>query len=1132
MYRNPVVAAVLFCGIACSVSIGLAPPAAAVDVTDTRLLAQPAISPRHVAFVYAGDLWVAARDGGAARRLTSDIGEEASPAFSPDGELLAFSAEYDGNTDVFVVPVAGGVPKRLTYHPSEDLVEDFAPDGKTVLFSSSRHVFTNRHAQFFTVPVEGGFPTQLPIPHGLRGDWSPDGNRLAYIPVAERHFQWKHYRGGTVSRIWIYDRRDHSVVEVPQPAGRCNDTDPTWIGGKLYFRSDRAGEINVFAFDPASKAVEQVTDYPDFPVLRLAGDGNTLVLEQAGYLHLLDPAKPTPQRLRIGVAADLVETRPRWVDGAEWIRDADLSPSGARAVFEYRGEIVTLPAKKGDARNVTQSVAVHERSPAWSPDGKLLAYFSDDGGEYQLHLVPQGGTALGGEEPRRVKVEGHGFYFDPKWSPDGKKISYTDNSQSLYWVDVSSGTSKLVASEPYYRPGLAGPDHSWSPDSRWLAYRVHTEASIGQVFVYDTKNGESRAVTDGLSDTGNPVFDRSGQYLYFFASTDAGPVNDWFAMSNADVELSNTVYLAVLRADSPSPLGPESDEEGPKPDGEAEKKEDKDEDGDEDEAIADKAPKTGRDTSASAADAAADAAAAPETKVEPVRIDFDGLGQRILALPVPPSFHVGLEAGEPGKVYYLRRSGGAGPTARFTLFTFSLDERKETELLAGLDGYSLSGDGKKVLWADGESWGIADAGGEISRGETGLAVDKLEVRVDPPAEWRQIYDESWRINRDYFYDPGMHGADWTAMGERYEQFLDHITTRDDLNRVLQWMSSELAVGHHRVGGGDQRSEAEEVEGGLLGADFAIDHDRYRFARVYGGLNWNPELRAPLTEPGVAVKEGDYLLAVDGVELLATENVYARFENTAGKIVRLRVGADPTGKGARTVEVVPIADESALRNRAWVEGNLRKVDAATGGRVAYVYVPNTTTLGHTYFKRYFFPQANKQAVIVDERFNGGGQVADYYIDHLRRPFISHWATRYGKDIVTPSAAIFGPKVMIIDETAGSGGDLLPWMFRKLQLGPLVGKRTWGGLVGTLGFPILLDGGVITAPNLAIWTDQGFIVENEGVPPDVEVEQWPKDVIAGHDPQLERAIQIVLDQLAKNGPLPQAEKRPAFPLRAQP
>ncbi|MCE2558532.1 MAG: PDZ domain-containing protein, partial [Acidobacteria bacterium] len=537
------------------------------------------------------------------------------------------------------------------------------------------------------------------------------------------------------------------------------------------------------------------------------------------------------------------------------------------------------------------------------------------------------------------------------------------------------------------------------------------------------------------------------------ASTDAGPVKHWFAMSNADMEASSSIYVAVLRADGESPLAPESDEEAvasgvEEANGETNGDEEADgegeSDGDEDE--------------------------------DRVQIDFEGLNQRILALPVQTGGYGNLEAGAAGKLYYLRSSpagrfgGGGGDLVRF-----DLDGREETVLLSGVVGFSLSADGKKLLYAGQDDFGIADAGGKIDRAKSAIPTDKLTVRIDPRAEWQQIYDEVWRINRDYFYDPGMHGADWAAMAEKYSGFLTDVTSRADLNRVLRWMCSEIA------GGGDQRADPERVGGGLLGADFEVADGRYRFAHVLGGLNWNPELRAPLTEPGVSVTTGEYLLAVDGIDLVADHNVFARFENTAGKIVELTVGLSADGSDSRTVSVVPIPNESALRNREWVERNLAKVEEATDGRVAYVYVPNTTTLGHTYFKRYFFPQVHKQALIVDERFNGGGQVADYYIDHLRRPYISHWATRYGADFRTPSAAILGPKVMIIDETAGSGGDLLPWMFNKLGLGTLVGKRTWGGLVGTLGFPVLMDGGFVTAPNLAIWTEDGFVVENVGSGP---------------------------------------------------
>ena len=1087
------------------VATATATATSAVDVSDTRLLSQPAVSDEHVVFAYAGDLWITSRDGGSSRRLTSHPGNETSPRFSPDGSLVAFSGEYDGNVDVFVIPAAGGEPKRLTWHPGADLVQAFTPTGSAVLFASQRSMFTNRHFQLFTVPLTGGLPAKLPIPHGLRASYSPDGGRIAYIPTPERFQQWKNYRGGTTSRIWIYDTGDHSVQTIPQPEGRSNDTNPTWIGSRVFFRSDRDGEFNLFSFDTGSGEIVRHSDFEDFHVENLSGSADALIYEQAGYLHLYDPGSDRHERLRIGVAADLTETRPRWVEGPEYIRSASISPSGARAVFGYRGDILTLPAKKGDARNLTRTSAIHERFPAWSPNGASIAFFSDEGGEYGLHVRDQDSGEvrrheLGGERG------GNGFYENPEWSPDGERISYVDNSMSLFVIDVESGDVAKIASEYYYGPSApARPGHSWSSDSRYIAYTLNTRSYMQQVFVYDVEAGTSHPVTDGLSEVGEPVFDRGGDYLYFSASTDAGPVKHWFAMSNADMEASSSIYVAVLRADGESPLAPESDEEAVASGGE--------------EAVGE-----------TNGDEEADAEGEGNEDEDRVEIDFEGLNQRILALPVETGGYGNLEAGAAGKLYYLRSSpagrfgGGGGDLVRF-----NLDGREETVLLSGVVGFSLSADGKKLLYAGRNEFGIADAGGKIDRAKSAIPTDKLTVRIDPRAEWQQIYDEVWRINRDYFYDPGMHGADWAAMAEKYSGFLTDVTSRADLNRVLRWMCSEIAVGHHRVGGGDQRNDPDRVGGGLLGADFEVADGRYRFAQVLGGLNWNPELRAPLTEPGVSVTAGEYLLAVDGIDLVADDNVFARFENTAGKIVELAVGPNADGSDSRTVSVVPIPNESALRNREWVERNLAKVEEATDGRVAYVYVPNTTTLGHTYFKRYFFPQVHKQALIVDERFNGGGQVADYYIDHLRRPYISHWATRYGADFRTPSAAILGPKVMIIDETAGSGGDLLPWMFNKLGLGTLVGKRTWGGLVGTLGFPVLMDGGFVTAPNLAIWTEDGFVVENVGVPPDVDVEQWPADVIAGRDPQLEKAIEIVLEQLEENPPAEPV--KPPFPVRVR-
>ncbi len=1075
-----------------------------VDVNDTRLLAQPAVSANHVAFIYAADLWVARLDGTGVRRLTTDDGQESNPAFSPDGKLIAFSAQYEGNTDVYIVPVEGGVPTRLTWHPGADLVQAFTTDGTAVLFTSGRAVFTNRYTQLFKIPITGGVEELVPIPNVADAVEGP-GGRIAYNPIAGRYQQWKEYRGGTVSRIWIYDPAGHELEKVPQPPTRSNDADPMWLGGTVYFRSDRSGEFNIFSYDPRTKAVKQVTTYNDFPILSASAGGGKVVFEQAGYLHLFDPSTSKTTRLKIGVTADLPETRPRFATGARWIRNATLSPTGVRAAFEYRGEIVTVPAEKGDPRNLTMTPNWHERSPAWSPDGTQVAYFSDEGGEYALRIAGQDGKT----PVRTIKVTGNGFYDDLTWSPDGKKISYVDNSQSLYWLDLESGAATRIDGHRVYTPAGV-PAHSWSTDSKWIAYAVNLQPLVTAVHLYSLDTRKSTQITDGLGDVADPVFDRSGKYLYFFGSTDAGPAVDWFAQSNQDMQFSRNVYLVVLRNDLPSPLARESDEEkppaaaAPAPGGRG-----------------DAAPTTTSTPSSGSGQAGSGQARAPE----PVRIDLDGIQYRILDMPIQAGQLASLQTGAAGLLYYMRTTD-----SRTSLERYDLNTRKPETLLPETSGYRVSADGKKLLYSQGANWSIVATTARIDPAAGRIPVAAISVKVDPRAEWRQIFDEAWRINRDYFYAPNMHGVDWVAMKKKYEPFLADLATRNDLNRVIQWMSSELTVGHHRVGGGDASAAPATIPGGLLGADYSVENGRYRFKRVLGGLNWNPQLRAPLTEPGVNVRQGEYLLAVAGKDVRPPANIYSFFENTAGKIIEITVGPNPDGSGSRSVQVVPVANEAALRNRDWVEGNLRKVNEATKGRVAYVYVPDTAAQGHEYFKRYFFPQTHKDAVIVDERFNGGGQVADYYIDLLRRPLVSYWAMRYGADLKAPAASIQGPKVMIIDETAGSGGDLLPWMFHKFQLGPLVGQRTWGGLVGILGFPVLMDGGTITAPNLAIWTaEEGWVVENEGVAPDIEVEQTPADVVAGRDPQLEKAIEVALQALKTKPPVD--PKRPAYPVKGK-
>jgi tricorn protease len=1080
----------------------------AINNADTRLMNQPAISDKHIAFIYANDLWVANLDGTFPRRLTVDEGVESRPVFSPDGKQIAFSAEYDGNLDLFILPVEGGIPKRLTWHPGRDFVAGFTVDGANVLFLSQRSVHTRRYAQLFTVPVEGGFPVQLEIPNAYHACYSPDGSKMVYSPVPDAFQEWKNYRGGTISRLWIFSFADKSVVEIPKPEGGCNDICPMWIGETIYFLSDRNGDFNLFSYNISNKEIQQLTRFDDFPVISARNHGSRIIFEQAGYLHTFDPQSASASKLTVGISADLLELRPRYVKGGDYIRSAAISPSGARAVFDYRGDIVTVPAEKGDPRNITRTAAAHEKFPGWSPDGKSIAYFSDASGEYAIHIKAQDGL---GEE-RVIALSGTGFYGYIQWSPDSRKISYSDNGRNLYILDVASGVSKKIDSDELYVPGpLRYMFGDWSSDSKWIAYTKVTGTFFQQVRLYSVEQGKSFAVTDGLSDATEPIFDRGGKYLYFLASTDAGPVINWFDQSNTDMEMTRSIYLVTLQDETLSPFAKESDEEELKSGDE-----EPEAGGGDPKAEAVKDNKKNKEADAKSKDTG------EKEKEKSLVIDMEGLQLRIIDVPIKAADLSNLVCAKENEILYQVNVEG-----RSTMHKYSLEERKDEEV-AELDFFLVSADGKKTLYRSGPAWGICDAGAKPVPGEGVLNTEGLSVKIDPLAEWPQIFDEVWRVNRDYFYDPGMHGSDWPAMKEKYAQFLPDLSCRADLNRVLQWMCSELGVGHHRGGGGDDRTDRELVAGGLLGADFAVENNRYRIKKVYEGLNWNPELRSPLTEPGLNVKAGEYLLAVNGEELTAAENLYMPFENSEGMIVELTVGPNPDTSGSRTIKVVPIGDESELRNRDWVEGNLKRVHEATGGQVAYVYVPNTAGEGHAYFKRYFFPQANKKAIIVDERYNGGGSLADYYIDILLRPYQAHWNMRYGRDLKSPSASIQGPKVMIIDENAGSGGDMLPYMFRKFNVGTLVGKRTWGGLVGVLGFPETVDGGSFTAPNVAIWTEEdGFIVENVGVAPDIEVEQTPAEVIAGRDPQLEKAIEVALKQLQEN---PQREPvRPPYPIR---
>lgn len=1073
-----------------------------VNRDDTRLMSQPAMSTDRIAFIYAEDLWVADIDGSNPKRLTVNEGAESNPYFSPDGKTIAFSAEYDGNTDVYTIPAGGGIPTRLTWHPYPDLVRGFTPDGKNVLFASRRTSFTNRYSQLYKVSIEGGLPGKLLLPNVFMADFSPDGKSIAYTPIAPAYQQWKNYRGGSESNIRICSLSDYSVVKVPQPVKGCNDDYPMWIGEKIYFLSDRNGEFNLFSYDITGGEVKQLTFYKDFPVIKASSGAGKIIFEQEGVLHIFDTKTNSEKRLIIGIATELPELRPRYVQGARNIRSVDISPAGSRAVLDFRGEIITVPAEKGDPRNITLTPGVHETNPSWSPDGKTIAYFSDASGENMLYLKPQDGKG----DPKIIKVAGSGFYAYPEWAPDSKKICYTDNARNLYILDIETNKISKIDSDDIYFPGAFRNIFSdWSSDSRWILYTKLRETNFRIICLYSVDQQKSFPVTDGLSDASEPVFDINGKYIYFLASTDAGPVVNWFDLSSEDMRMTNSIYLVTLRKDIVSPLVKESDEEKIKTGETVPAK------------GTDKKVKNKKEVTPPAPD---------NKKTEQLKIDTDNLLDRIINLPVRAGNYSSLGTGDSGEVFYIIRPSIPSETSK--LHKYSLKDRKDEEVME-LDNYMISADRKKMLYMKGETLGITATGKKPEPGKGIINTASVSVRTDPQTEWPEILDEAWRINRDYFYDPGMQGADWNAIKVKYQKFLPDISCRSDIYRIVQWMLSELSIGHSYLSATERFYEQKRIGIGLLGADFKVESDRYRIDKIFGGLNWNPDLRSPLTEPGLNVKAGDFILAVNGRDLTGDKEIYSYFENTDGKITELTINDKPDYAGSREIKVVPVADEYSLRNRDWVEGNLKKVTEASEGKVAYVYVPNTSTEGHDYFKRYFFPQANRKAIIVDERFNGGGSLADYYIDILRRPLQAYWNTRYGKDMKSPSASIQGPKVMIIDETAGSGGDFLPWMFRKFGMGPLIGKRTWGGLVGILGFPSLLDGGFVTAPNVAIWTKDGFVVENEGIAPDIEVEQLPAEVIKGRDPQLEKAIQIALDELAKNPP--EEIVRPPYPVRVR-
>jgi len=1078
----------------------------------TRLLRQPTASGNQVAFTYGGDLWTAPIGGGRAIRLTSTPAVESSPHFSPDGELIAFTSNRSGVNAVYVVSADGGTPRRLSWYPSASFARGWSPDGTTVLYASSRETAPTGYQRLWTVSSDGGPSTLLPAPWAHSGSFSPDGGRLVVDRMSRWDVEWRDYRGGQNTPLVILDLE--SLDETRLPNDRTTDTHPVWLDDKIYFVSDRDWAYNIWSYDPVSGATAQITRFEGMEVKNLTGNGHMLVFEQGGWIHTLDPTTGTSTQLEIEVVGDFPWAETRWEDVSRRATNASLSATGQRAVFEARGEIFTVPVEHGDARNLSRSSDAHDKSPIWSPDGSQVAWFRDAGDGYSLVVVDQDGMS----DSRSIALGESKLGWEPTWSPDGTRIAFVDDDVRVRVLDVESG--EIVTADAAGnnlergRMGL-----TWSPDSKWLAYAKSFPNGFRRIVAWNVDTGRATPLTDLMADAGEPAWDRDGRHLYFVASTDLALGSGWANTSSIRSSPTYTAYVMVLRDDDPTPFPLRSDEE-PTGDDESEPGSGEDDDdaseGDADTSEGDEGASDG------------DRASGEEEAVE-VRIDLTGIERRVVALPMPARRYVSVTAGPAGSAFI-------GEAARnqpgLTLHKFDLEEREASEFASEVGSVSVSADGKKLLYRSGRAWYVVDTERPPESGSGRLEVT-LRMQLDRLAEWRQLFDEAWRYEREYFYDPGMHGNDWDAVRDRYRPLVSSVRHRSDLTYVMDQMNGELSVGHSFVFGGDYPA-VDTVRVGLLGADFVADQGGWQIERIYTFESWNPRLSAPLDRPGIRAEEGHYLVGVNGRELTDSTDPYQLLDGTGGVQTVLHLNDRPTMEGHWTVTVEPIRSESQLRQRAWVEDNRRRVDELSGGRLAYGWIPNTGGSGVVSFDRYYFAQQDREGAVIDERFNGGGNLDDYMVDYMTRSLRAAITNEVpgGRPMRLPQG-VLGPKALLINELAGSGGDYFPWAFRQQGVGPLIGTRTWGGLVKSSVHYALIDGGALTAPDNAVFDplNNVWVAENEGVAPDIEVLVDARSVADGRDPQLERAVEEVLEMLEAQParavtppPFPRPSRRP--------
>jgi tricorn protease len=1083
-----------------------------IAADETLLLRQPDISKKHLAFVYAGDIWIADRKGKNPKRLTSHPASETGPKFSPDGREIAFTANYDGNMDVYVISVDGGQPRRLTYHPGADTVNGWTSDGDKIVFASRREVKSGRSNQVYHISKSGGYPEKMMDALVYEGVWSPDGERFAYRPHRQAYFGasgWRQYRGGATPPIWIYSSENGALEKIPHD--RVNDTNPMWLKDTVYFISDRAdGAMNIHGYNTKNQKLTQLTDEKVWDVKSAGAFGSSIIYETGGHLKELDVKSGRSKNINISINPDLPQLRPQWKDASRTLQSIALSPTGKRALLTARGDVFTVPVKDGTTRNLTKTAGVREGSALWSPDGGEIAYISDKGMKHTLVLVPQ--TGIG--EVRELSLGDPAYYTLHAWSAKTNRIIYSDNHLGLFSIDLESGERTNIA-KMKRRTTI---NVSLSKDGNWLAYTAPRTNFFDDIMLYSFESGETTALTDGMVHAGSPAFSKDGKYLYFTGSTNAGPSQSvWLDLSTQERPLRRGIYAAVLQADGKSPLLPKAGDE-------------------EDKSV----KETDEDTSNSEGSdedvKSEDADKKDENKdKKKASIDLAGLKSRIIALPVAERSYDSLEVAKDGGLFFVERiqpgisnePPSAPRGAIHKLMRFDFKSKRASRVFDRVQGYTLSADGNSLLVLAANNRLMTGRASKQVSGKT-LRLNDVRMFVNPREEWLQIFDDVWRMEAEYFYDPNMHGLDWQAVYDRYRPLVAHVGRREDLNTLMIEMIAEMQVGHNRIFGGDIHRE-QRINTGLLGADIRLENGQYRIKDIYSGENWNPFLKSPLAAPGVDVNIGDYIISVNGRDVTSSDNIFAFFADTVGKQVTLKVSVNADGSDARDVVVEPIANDGQLRNWRWIEDNRKYVEAKTDGKVGYVYVPNTAGGGFTYFNRMFFAQFDKDAIIIDERSNGGGQAANYITDILSREYLAGWKDRDAILFDTPGAATYGPKAMLIDQDAGSGGDFLPYSFKRMGLGKLIGTRTWGGLIGISANPELIDGGFVSVPYFRFFTPDGeWRIENEGAAPDIEVELLPADVNAGRDAQLDRAIEEMLNDLKTYQPI-RLNEPPAYPTK---